>query len=534
MRGDEDNSVDLMLKENTETNMMADHSANNRRIAKNTLMLYVRMLFGMLVSLYTSRVLLNALGVEDYGVYGAVGGFVSMFSLISASLSSSVSRFLTFELGTGNKEKLSRVFSTSILIQIALSLIVILLSETVGIWFLHHKMTIPPDRMHAAEIVFQASIVSFIFGLLAVPFSASIISHERMGVFAFFGIFEIIARLFIVLFIAYSSWVTDRLIVYSILVMCLGLTMQGIYLYYCRRSFEECRITFTFDRKIFKEMSSFGSWVFIGCTAGLLKDQGVNLLYNLFVGPVLNAARGIANSVNTAVTSFASNFMTALNPQITKLYAAGDLEYTHSLVERGSRFSFYIILFFAVPILLETEFILGIWLGKFPEHSIDFVRLVLMMSLISTLSNTLINLQTATGKIRNYQIVVGGILLLNFPLSYLCLKLGMQPEATYIVAIIVDVACLFARLLFLRKMAGLSMSHFIRYVLVNVTMVTVVAVILPFLLHISMPFGWQRFLTVGFVSVVTVLLSVLYIGCTADERYFIIGKVRTIIDRIRG
>lgn len=514
--------------------MMADHSANNRRIAKNTLMLYVRMLFGMLVSLYTSRVLLNALGVEDYGISGAVGGFVSMFSLISASLSSSVSRFLTFELGTGNKEKLSRVFSTSILIQIALSLIVILLSETVGIWFLHHKMTIPPDRMHAAEIVFQASIVSFIFGLLAVPFSASIISHERMGAFAFLGIFEIIVRLLIVIFIAYSSWVSDRLITCSVLLMLLGLTMQTIYLFYCRRSFEECRITFLFDRKIFKEMGAFATWNFIGCTASLLKDQGVNLLYNVFVGPVLNAARGIATSVNNAVTSFASNFMTALNPQITKLYAAGDLEYTHSLVERGSRFSFYIILFFAVPILLETEFILGIWLGNFPEHSIDFVRLVLMMSLISTLSNTLINLQTATGKIRNYQIVVGGILLLNFPLSYLCLKLGMQPEATYIVAIIVDVACLFARLLFLRKMAGLSMSHFIRYVLVNVTMVTVVAVILPFLLHISMPFGWQRFLTVGFVSVVTVLLSVLYIGCAADERHFIIGKVRTIIDRIRG
>ncbi|MGN0202620.1 MAG: lipopolysaccharide biosynthesis protein [Candidatus Cryptobacteroides sp.] len=524
-----------MSKENTgQFDSLADHSANNRRIAKNTLMLYVRMLFGMLVSLYTSRVLLNALGVEDYGIYGAVGGFVSMFSLISASQSAAVSRFLTFELGTGNREKLRLVFSTSLLIQVVLVIIVLILSETLGIWFLHNKMTIPPARMAAAEVVFQASIVSFVFSLLSVPFSASIVSHEKLGAFAFFGIFEILARLAIVIFIAYSSWVSDRLITYSVLVTILGLTMQAIYLLYCRRSFEECRISFSFDRKTFSEMGSFATWNFIGCTAGLLKDQGVNLLYNVFVGPVLNAARGIATSVNTAVTSFASNFMTALNPQITKLYAAGDLEYAHSLVERGSRFSFYIILFFAVPILMETEFILGIWLGNFPEHSIDFVHLVLMMSLITTLSNTLINLQNATGKIRNYQIVVGGILMLNFPLSYLCLKLGMQPESTYIVAILVDIACLFARLLFLRKMAGLSMPHFIRHVLLNVTIVTASAVVLPFILHLSMPLGWPRFLTVGFVSVVTVLLSVLYLGCSAQERQLILGKARTIINRIRG
>ena len=523
-----------MQKENTEPNMMADHAANNRRIAKNTLMLYMRMLFGMLVSLYTSRVLLNALGVEDYGIYGAVGGFVSMFSLISASLSSSVSRFLTFELGTGNKEKLSRVFSTSILIQIALAIIVVLLSETLGIWFLHHKMTIPAERMDAAEVVFQASIVSFVFGLLSVPFNASIVSHEKMGVFAFFGIFEIIARLFIVLIIAYCAWVTDRLIVYSILVMLLGLIMQGIYLFYCRRSFEECRISFIFDKKVFSEMGLFASWVFIGCTASQLKYQGVNLLYNVFVGPVLNAARSIAGSVDAAVTSFASNFMTALNPQITKLYAAGDLKYAHSLVERGSRFSFYIILFFAVPIILETEFILGLWLGNFPEHSIDFVRLTLMLSLIGVLSNTLINLQTATGNIRNYQIVVGGILMLNFPLSYICLKVGMKPEATYIVAILVDVACLFARLIFLQKMAGLSMIHFLKSVVLNVTSVTIVSVILPFTLHITLNPGWQRFLIVGFLSVVSVLFSTLFIGCSRNEREFVILKFVRIIMRIKG
>ena len=524
----------MPVEDITEPNMMADHAANNRRIAKNTLMLYVRMLFGMLVSLYTSRVLLNALGVEDYGISGAVGGFVSMFSLISASLSSAVSRFLTFELGTGNRERLRLIFSTSLMIHVALAIIVVILFETLGIWFLNNKMTIPPERMVAARVVFQTSVVSFIFGLLIVPFNASIVSHEKLGAFAFFGIFEILARLLIVIFIAYSSWVSDRLVTSSVLLMLLGLSMQTIYLFYCRSSFEECKISFIFDKKVFREMGSFASWVFIGCTASQLKDQGVNLLYNVFVGPVLNAARSIAGSVNVAVTSLANNFMVALNPQITKLYAAGDLKYAHSLVERGSRFSFYIILFFAVPILLETEFILGIWLGKFPEHSVDFVRLALMLSMIGTLSYTLMTLQTATGNIRNYQIVVGGILMLNFPLSYICLKVGMKPEATYIVAILVDVACLFARLIFLQKMAGLSMIHFLKSVVLNVTSVTIVSVILPFTLHITLNPGWQRFLIVGFLSVVSVLFSTLFIGCSRNEREFVILKFVRIIMRIKG
>lgn len=521
-----------MTKDNIQPNMMADKAANNRRIAKNTLMLYARMLVGMLVSLYTSRVLLNALGVEDYGIYGAVGGFVSMFSLISSALTSSISRFLTFELGSGDKIRLRAVFETSLLIQIAMAVIIVIVSETAGIWFLNNKMTIPAERMAAAGVVFQASIVSFVFGLLTVPFTSTIISHEKMGAFAWFGIFDIFARLGIVLLIAYCSAVKDRLIVYALLVVALGVLMQALYVIYCRSRFEECRFSLSFDRRIFREMGGFATWNFIGCTAGLLKEQGVNLLYNVFVGPVLNAARGIAGSVNGAVTSFASNFMTALNPQITKLYAAGDLKYAHSLVERGSKFSFYIILFFAVPILLETEFVLKIWLGKFPEHSVDFVRLTLMVSLTGILSNTLITLQTATGKIRNYQVVVGGLLLLNFPLSYICLRMGMKPEVTYIVAMLINIVCLFVRLAFLRKLAALPIGRFVKEVLLNVTVVTLLAVIVPFIIHLSMDFGWQRFLIVGFTSVVTVLLSILFVGCSNNERRFMIDKAKSIVGRL--
>lgn len=510
---------------------MQDHSENTKRIAKNTLMLYGRMLFSMVVSLYTSRVVLNTLGVVDYGIYGVVGGFVSMFSLISSSLSSAVSRFLTFELGRGDKERLGKAFSTSLLIHIALAIVVLILAETVGVWFVNNKMTIPADRMYAANWVFQASIVSFMFGLFSVPYNASIVSHEKMSAFAYIGILDTTLRLLIVLFIAYSSWQFDRLIVYAVLLVVVSILLQCIYLIYCRRHFEECRLRISFDKEFWKEISSFAGWNFIGCTAGMLKDQGVNLLLNIFVGPVLNAARGIASTVNGAVSGFANNFMTALNPQITKSFAAGDIRYTHYLVERGSRFSFYILLFFAVPIVLETDFVLEVWLKQYPNHSVSFVRFVLILSMVDILSNTLMTLQNATGNIRNYQLVVGGILLMNFPFSYLCLKLDFEPESTYVVSIIIAVLCMAARLLFVRRSASLPVITFLRDVVVNVVRVSICAVIIPFMLHRIMSYGWSRFLLVGFASVICTSVSILLTGCNADERNFIIEKLLSIIKR---
>lgn len=504
---------------------MDNHSENTKRIAKNTLMLYGRMLFSMVVSLYTSRVVLNTLGVEDYGIYNVVGGFVGMFSLISSSLSSSVSRFLTFELGKGDMERLKRVFSTSLIIHIGLALIVLIAAETIGIWFVNHKMVIPPDRLYAANWVFQASIVSFCFGLLSTPYNASIVSHEHMGTFAYIGILDTCLRLAIVLFIAHSPWQFDRLIVYSLLLVAVSISLQCIYLYYCRKHFEECRIRFIWDKQYVREMGAFAGWNFIGCTAGLLKDQGVNILLNLTFGPIVNAARGIASTVNGAVGGFAGNFMTALNPQITKSFAANDKRYCFSLVERGSRFSFYIMLLFALPLCLETEFVLTLWLKQYPSHTINFVRLVLILSLSDILSNTLINLQAATGKIRNYQLAVGGVLLLNFPFSYLALKLDFPPESTMIVAIFISVCCMVLRLLFLRKMAGLSMRSFLKNVYLNVFCVAILSSIIPLVVHHFMSYGWSRFLVTCSVSIVCSAIVILFVGCNRSERQFIFSKI---------
>lgn len=502
--------------------IMDSHAENTKRIAKNTLMLYVRMLFSMLVSLYTSRVVLNTLGVEDYGIYNVVGGFVAMFSLISSSLSASVSRFLTFELGRGDMERLKETFSTSLMIHLALAGIVFILAESIGIWFLNTQMTIPEERLYAANWVFQASIISFMFGLCSVPYNASITSHERMSALAYIGMLDVVLRLLIVLFIAYSPFNFDRLIVYSLLLVAVGMSLQCVYLWYCRKNFEECRFKLHFNKSYWKEMSVFAGWNFIGCTAGLLKDQGVNILLNLFMGPIVNAARGIAVSVNTAVTGFAGNFMAAVNPQITKTYAADDREYMFSLVERGARFSFYIILILALPILFETEFVLTLWLKHYPEHTVNFVRLVLILSLCDVISNTLITLQNATGKIRNYQLAVGGMLMMNFPLSYICLKVGFAPESVFLVAIIVSICCLLLRLLFLRGMVGLSMSGFLRNVCLRAIIVTVAAIIVPVVVTDLVDFqGWRHFLLIVFACLFCSLVSVYFLGCSHNERNFI-------------
>lgn len=495
-------------------------------------MLYVRMLFGMLVSLYTSRVVLQALGVEDYGIYNVVGGFVAMFSMISASLSSSVGRFLTFELGKGDVDALKRVFSTSLSIHVVLSVIIVLLAETVGIWFLNTHMTIPKPRLYAANWVFQASVFTFVVNLWSVPFSASIVAHERMSAFAYIGILDIVLRLLIVLFIAYSGLDFDRLIVYALLLVVVVCLMQMIYWRYCYRNFEECRISLHFDTRYWKAMSSFAGWNFIGCTAGLLKDQGVNVLLNLFIGPVINAARGIAGTVNNVLSSFSNNFMTALNPQITKSYAAGDYEYMFSLVERGSRFSYYILLIFALPVLFETEFILTLWLKSYPEHTVNFIRLILIVTLCDILSNTLINLQTATGRIRNYQLAVGGLLLMDFPLSYICLKIGFQPESTMIVALVVAVACLFLRLLFLRKMVGLSMKRYLHKVCGNVLLVTFTAAIIPTLLYMQMSDGIIRFFLICILTTLCSSVTIYFIGCSNNERYFIRSRIALVWQKI--
>ena len=502
---------------------------NNKRIAKNTLLLYFRMLFMMVVSLYTSRVILNALGVEDFGIYNVVGGVVAMFSVISGSLSAAISRFITYELGKGDQSKLNKIFSASVTIQLLLSLIIVVLIESVGVWFLNANMTMPETRMAAANWVFQFSIVTFVINLISVPYNAAIIAHERMSAFAYISILEAIGKLAIAFLIMVSP--IDRLIFYAILMCAVAVIVRLTYGHYCKKHFTECTYQFDWDKDILKQMFGFAGWNFIGASSAVLKDQGVNIVINMFCGPAVNAARGIAMQVNNAVAGFVTNFMTALNPQITKSYASGDREYMMKLIFQGARLSFYMLLLLSLPILMNTHYILVLWLKLVPEHAVLFVQLMLVFTMSEAISNPLVTAMLATGKIRNYQIVVGGLQMMNLPISYVCLRLGCIPETVLIVAIGISQCCLAARLYMLRGMIGLSSIRYMKNVYLNVLAVAVLSAIIPSLLSMYISESFLSFVVISLVAMASTLCIEFFVGCNNKERVFVLAKAKSIVHK---
>lgn len=509
---------------------MTNTTENNKRIAKNTLLLYVRMLFMMAVSLYTSRVVLNALGVEDFGIYNVVGGVVAMFTVLSGSLSAAISRFITYELGKGNQENLNKIFSSAVTIQLGLAGIIILLAETIGIWFLNIKMNIPEMRMEAANWVFQFSILTFAINLISVPYNASIIAHEKMSAFAYISILEAIGKLAIAYLIVVSPM--DKLIFYAILMCIVALIVRFTYGNYCKRHFSECTYHFIWDKQLLKQMFGFAGWNFIGASSAVLRDQGGNVVINLFCGPTVNAARGIAFQVNTAVNQFVTNFMTALNPQITKSYAAGNKEYMMTLIFQGARLSFYMLLLLSLPILINTHYILGLWLKLVPDHAVLFVQLVLIFAMSESISQPLITAMLATGKIRNYQIIVGGLQMMNLPISYLLLRLGFFPEIVIIVAICISQCCLAARLILLRGMIGVSIRKYLQKVYFNILTVSVVAVVLPLISTQYIDETFIGFIIISLIAIVCTIISIYFIGCNRQERQSIHQKLNTIRTKI--
>ena len=474
----------------------------------------------MLVGLYTSRVVLSALGETDYGVYSVVGGVVAMFSMISGALNSAVSRFITFELGKGEPVRLNKVYCTSVNIQLMLGLIVVLLAEPIGLWFIENKMTIDAARIPAATWVLHFSLLAFVVNLMSVPQMASITAHEKMSAYAYIGILDGLLRLGVAFMIVSAPF--DRLVYYAMLMAGVVLIVRITYGIYCRIHFAECRYRFVFDRPLVKEMFSFAGWNFIGVTSGVLRDHGGNILVNLFSGPVVNAARGVAVQLNGAVQSFVTNFMTAVNPQITKSYAAGDTKYVFALIGKSSRMSFYLLSLMAIPIIFNANLLLQIWLKDVPEHTTLFVQLFLMFAMSESLSLPLITAMLATGRIRNYQLVVGGIQLLNLPLSYIFLKLGAIPEITVVVAIALSHVCLFARLIMFSRASGFSVPEFVKGVYVNALKVAVGAAVVPLVISFVLPEGiWWSVLHLG-VSLLWTAGVIFFIGCGKEDRAFLL------------
>lgn len=510
---------------------MSTNSEANKRIAKNTMLLYIRMGVMMIISFFTARITLEALGVVDYGINNVVGGLVSMFSLISSSLSSSVSRFITFGLGKGDKKELNTIFSTSVNIHVILAIIVVIAIETIGIWFLNNKMVIPAERLTAAHWVLQCSTFMFALGLLSTPYNAAIIAHERMDVYANFTLFDAFSRLAIVFSIKYYGG--DKLILLAIISLIPSLIKQFYYWYFSKKNFEECTYHAVWDKKVFKEMFGFAGWNFIGASSAQMKDQGVNIVINMFTGPAVNAARGIAMQINSIVGQFASNFTAAIKPQITKEFAAKNFIRMHKLIFNGTRFTYFLFLIISVPVFFEIKTILHLWLGVVPAHSVSFTRLIILLSMVEVISNTLITAQFATGKIRNYQIVVGGTQLLNLPISYILLKQGHYPETTIIVAIIISQICFLERLLFLRKSVNLPSYRYFKEVYLRLMLVTILSAIVPAIIHSIIKNPTLRFFTTCSTSVVATFVVIYTIGLGREERYIAYKYVKRILNRLR-
>ena len=504
--------------------MSTQSSDNNKRIAKNTLMLYFRMLFMMAVSLYTSRVVLNTLGVEDYGIYNVVGGVVAMFAFINSSMSSATQRYITFALGKGDKDRLQTVFSTTLQIHTLIAGIIVLLGETVGLWFLYNKMQIPADRMDAAFWVLQCSIIATVVMIISVPYNADIIAHEKMSAFAYISILEVVLKLVIVYMLVVFNF--DKLILYAFLLLAIQLLIRFCYSIYCNRHFEETKYRHVWDKALFKEMTGFAAWNIWGNLAGVLSTTGVNLLLNVFFGPVVNAARGVAVQVQGAIQGFAMNFQMALNPQITKNYAKGNLAEMHKLIGRSSRFSFFLLYILSTPVMLLTSEILTLWLKVVPEHTITFLRIILVVVIIDSMANPIMIAAAATGRVRRYQSIVGGVILLIVPVAYIALKLGATPEIVFVVHLVVCILAFITRLFIVRPMIQLRIRTYMGDLLKSISPVMLVSLPISYVIcKCIQPINIPLLIAEAILCVLVCTISVFFLGLEKHERSVVLEKI---------
>lgn len=438
---------------------MADYSSNNKRIAKNTFFLYFRSIILMGVALYTSRIVLQALGIEDYGIYNIVGGVVAMFSILSSTLSSASQRFITYALGGNDFNNIKKVFSTCITLHIVLGIIVVILLEVIGVWFLNTQLNIPEQRLEIAHWVFQLSIITFFINVISVPYNAIIIAHERMSAFAYISIIDGLLKLGIAFSIQFINF--DKLLLFAILHAVEAIAIRVIYSQYCIRNFAETRnILLRIDKQLFKNMFSFSGWNLIGSGALVLRNQGIDILINIFFGISVNAAKGICNQVQSAVHQFVGNFTSSVTPQLTKSIAQKDFNRTKTLLIHGSRFAFFMMMIFALPLMTYSNEILSIWLVKVPDYTAEMVNLVMIYLLSDSMSRFCINTLLAFGDIRNFQVTIGGIKLLTLPITYIFLKFGGDPLTGLWVNILLEFICTVFRLLFIKHKLEFSISTY--------------------------------------------------------------------------
>ncbi len=480
----------------------------------------------MAVSLYTSRIVLNTLGVTDFGIYNVVGGLITMFGFLNSSMASATQRFLSFELGMKNYLQLGRVFSMSLNIHLIIALLILLLGETVGLWFVNTQLTIPAERMAAANWVYQFSVLAFMVNVVSVPYNATIIAHERMNIYAWVSIIEVSLKLLVVFMLQWFGF--DKLKFYAVLIFLVSLFIRIIYGIYCKRNLLETKYQLFWDRTLFYTLFNYAGWNLWGNAAGVLHGQGVNILLNIFFGPVVNAARGIAYQVMGAVNGFVQNFQMAMNPQIIKSFALGDIRYMHQLILQGAKYSFFLIFILSLPILLETETILRLWLKIVPEYAVIFTQLVIINILIDSISGPLMTAAQASGKIKIYQGVVGGLLLLILPLSYLFIKLGHPPQVTIYISIVISMAALYARLLILRGLVKINIKDFLSKVLFRCILVVSVALILPLCVNLILEESVTKFILVTSAAFLSAPFAVYIYGLNKIERLYFLSIIKKL------
>lgn len=498
---------------------------DQKKIAKNTALLYVRMLFIMLISFYTSREVLDSLGDIDYGIYNAVGGIVVAFSFLNGIMSSACQRYFSIEIGRSDYQALSRVFKLNVTVFIVLGLIILLLSETLGLWFLNHKMVYPTERYTAVQWVYQSSIIAFILNMMSTPYRSMIIAKEKMKVFAYCGVVEAVLKLLIVYLLIVSS--VDKLILYAVLMLVVSVGINAFYYLYCCRYYTECRYRFYWNYPLFKEIIGYTAWNVCGGLAGVGKSQGINILLNMFFGPSMNAARAVAYQVYMTINQFVANYMMATNPQIIKAYASGLRQGMMKLVFQSSRFSYYLLFVIIMPLMLEMDFVLDIWLKKVPEHTTLFTRLILINALIDSLAAPFYTSIQATGHVKWYQIGAGGSLILIIPISYVLLKLHLiSPAGVFYVSIIMSLLAHVFRTLCMKYQLDMSVKAYAKEVLCNLLMISLVSVLAPLALCLSMPQGWLRaILSVG-IAIISTSVVVYTLGLSSSEREMITQTIR--------
>lgn len=508
---------------------MSTQAGNNKRIAKNTLLLYGRMLLTVGISFYSTRLILANLGIDNYGIYNVIGGFISMFYMITSNMTQAIGRFLTFELGAGDEKKLQQTFSTSINILLLLSVIIVFIAETIGIWFVNNKLNISPERIIVANWIYQFSILSFIFEMISVPYSASIISHEKMGLFALATIIKVMLTLGIALLLSISP--IDKLLFYGISTFLVSIITQLSYWFFCKKNFRECNYSFHIDKKIFRNVFSFAGWSFLSTSTEMLSSQGVSILLNMYFGTGINAAQGVASQLRATIRAFSKNFMTVINPQITKSYASKDYDYSKKLVCMSSKFSYILFFLIALPFSIETDFFLSIWLKETPTYTSILIRLLLLNTLLEVLLNSIDNLNSATGKIKKYQILISVSQIFILLCSYLTLEISHNPILTISVSNVIYLIIFIPRIIINKPFIGITFKYYYKHVLHGVLIMSLISSLLSTIPIYFMNEGWLRFFITGALSFTTIIISSYYLILTPNERDKIYNIIKTKISQ---